>query len=94
MQAAGKVIGAIVTADAARTAGTATVQVRINGVATAFLAGAVALDATNPTSDSAFVAHASGLAFASGQTVGAALVTSGWTPITADAAIWLVLSLD
>jgi hypothetical protein len=94
MNRAGRVVGLIVTSDDARTAGTATVRARINGTGTTFNAGAVILNGTNTTSMSSFVSWANGLAFTAGQTVGADVVTSGWTPITADLSVWIVVMFD
>lgn len=91
---AAHVIGMFITSDAARTAGTATAQVRINGSATAFNAGSVVLNATDTLSDSDIIAHASGNAVTAGQKVGCAIVTSSWTPTTADIDCWVVLSMD
>lgn len=93
MPTAGRVVGAILVTDTARTAGTATLQVRVNGTPTAFASGGVVIDGTTTTSNSAFVAYENGVAFTAGQTVGAALVTSGWTPTTADATCWLLVEL-
>ncbi len=93
MQTAGRVVGAIITSDAARTAGTATVAVEVNNGTQAFNSGAVALDATNTTSDSSFVAWGSGVSFNAGDTLGAEVTTSGWTPTTANFSIWLVVML-
>ena len=80
--------------DAARTAGTATAKVRVNGTGQTFNGGSVVLDATNTTSDSDLVAHSSGVAVSSGQTVGCEVVTSSWTPTTADLSCWIVVSYD
>jgi len=92
MPAAGAVIAAFLSTDGARTAGTATLRVTINGVPTTFLAGAVVLDATNTSRDSAY--DATGLAFASGDTIGVNVITSGWTPTTANVTAWLVMRLS
>jgi hypothetical protein len=94
MERAGTVIGLIVTSDAARTAGTATVRVRVAGVATTFAADAVQLNATRTTSDSAFVDAPAGVAFTAGQTIGVAVVTSGWTPTTANLRIQMVVGMQ
>lgn len=91
MGRAGKVIGLIVVSDDARTAGTATARVRIAGSGTAFDSGSVVLDGTNTTSDSSFVAYSSGVTFTAGQTVGCEIVTSGWTPTTANLTVWVVV---
>lgn len=94
MDRAGRVVGLIIVSDAARTAGTATARVRIAGAGTAFNGGAVVLNATTTTSDSSFVAYGSGVAFTAGQTVGADVVTSGWTPITANVNVYVVVMLE
>jgi hypothetical protein len=94
LQSAGAIIGMVVTSDDARTAGTATIRARINGTGADFASGAVALDGTNTISDSAFVAKANGVAFAAGDTIGAEAVTVGWTPITADLAVWIVVEIN
>ncbi len=94
IQAAAHVIGLYIISDAARTAGTATVRVRIAGTGTTFNSGAVALDATNTTSDSSMVLPGSGLAVTAGQTVGCDVVTVGWTPTMADLQCMLVISYD
>lgn len=88
------VIGAFLVTDAARTAGTATLQVRINGTGTAFCSGGVALDATNTVSDSCMVLPASGLALTSGQSIGCEVDTASWTPTSADFQCAIVLSFD
>jgi hypothetical protein len=93
MDLAGRVVGVIIASDDARTAGTATARVRVNGASTAFNAGAVALDGTNTLTDSAFVAWGSGVAFAAGDTLGVAVQTSSWAPTTANVAVWLVVAL-
>lgn len=93
MDLAGRVVGLIITSDDARTAGTATVRVRVAGTGTTFNSGAVVLDATNTTSDSAFVPFAQGVAFAAGQNVGVDVVTSGWGPTTANFSVWAVVML-
>lgn len=88
------VVGLRVIADATRSGGTATANVRIDGTGTTFHSDSVVLDATNTTGDSDMVAHASGLAVTAGQTVGCELVTSSWTPTTADIACWITVSYD
>jgi hypothetical protein len=90
MPADGAVLGAFLVVGEARTAGTATLRLRINTVDTAFLAGAVVLDGTNTTRDSVF--DETGLAFSAGDEIGLNLTTSGWTPTTAHATAWLLCS--
>lgn len=91
---ASHVIGAILVTDNARTAGSAELRVRVGGVATVFAAGAVVLDGTNTTRVAAFVDHASGIAATAGSSIGVAIVTSGWTPTSANLNVLLVISLD
>lgn len=94
MARSGYVVGAFVVSDAARTAGTATVRVRVSGTDTAFDSGSVALDASNTTSDSSIVASDLGVSFSSGQTLGVNVTTSGWTPTTADLSVWLLVQIS
>jgi hypothetical protein len=94
MRQAGRVVGLVILSDAARLTGDATARVRITGSGTTFNSGAVALDGTNTITDSAFVAHTSGVAFVSGNALGMDIVTSSWTPTTANLTGWLVVSLD
>jgi hypothetical protein len=91
---AGRVVGLHLIANDARTAGTATARVRINGSPTAFASDAVQLDGTTTQRDSALVAYSSGLAFNAGNTLGIEVVTSGWTPTTADFVGWLTVKYD
>lgn len=92
MPVSGQVIGAFLMSDDARTAGTATLVVRINTVATTFVSGAVALDGTNTQRVSTFV-PGSGLSFSEGDEIGVALTTASWTPTTANATAWLLVRL-
>jgi hypothetical protein len=94
MSRAGRVVGLIMVSDAARTAGTATARVRVAGAGTTFDGGSVQLNATDTTSDSSFVAYGSGVAFTAGQTIGADVVTSGWTPITANVNVYVVVMFE
>jgi hypothetical protein len=95
MDRAGRIIGVLITADAARTAGTATVRVRVNGTGAAFNAGACALTAApNTVSDSSFVSFANGVSFAATDRIGMEVTTSGWTPTTADIQTLMVVQLD
>jgi hypothetical protein len=91
---AGRVVGLIMVSDAARTAGTATARVRIDGVGTTFDSGSVVLNGTETTSDSTFVAYGGGVAFTAGQTIGADVVTSGWTPTTANLQLYVIVMLE
>ncbi len=94
MARSGYIVGAFMTSDAARTAGTATLRVRISGADTAFDAGGCVLDATNTTSHSDIVASTLGVSFSSGQTIGVNVTTSGWTPTTADLSVWLLVQIN
>ena len=86
------IVGAKITSDAARTAGTATVKVLLNGASTAFDAGSVVLDGTRTTQDCSIVVPSSGIAVTSGSdTIGVEVVTSGWTPTTADVTVELLV---
>lgn len=91
---AGRVIGISLLSNAARTAGTATARVLINGSSTAFDGGSVQLNATNLTRDSSLVAYSSGLTFTAGNRLGVEIVTSGWTPTTADMTAWLTVKYE
>ena len=93
MDLAGRIVGMIVTSDAARTAGTATVAAEVDSATQAFNGGAVQLNATQTTSDSSFVSFANGVAFTAGQTIGAEVTTSGWTLTTADLSVFIVVML-
>lgn len=92
MKNAGRVVGGILNANDARTAGTATLAVRVNGTPTNLTA---VLNATDTQFTSAFVNHPDGVSFAAGDSVGAAIVTDGsWAPTTADFNAYLIVSLD
>jgi hypothetical protein len=93
MEKAGRIVGLILVSDAARSAGTATGRVRVNGAGAAFNAGAVVLDATLTVSDSSFVAYTSGVSFNAGDRVGIEVTTASWTPTTADLQGFIVVQL-
>lgn len=93
LRVAGEIVGCILASNAARTAGTCTMRVRVAGTPTAFNSGAVALDGTNTTKDASFVAPGSGVSFSATDAIGVDLQTSGWTPTTADFTMWLVVRL-
>jgi hypothetical protein len=81
---AGSVTGIVVRSNAARTAGTLTVDVTINGVATGLQA---ILDAVNITFDVATQAIGTDV-FVSGDEIGIVLSTdAGWLPVTADVSV-------
>lgn len=94
MQRAGEVVGAILLSDAMRTAGTATLVVRVDGVGQTFASGACVIDAATVTSVSAFVPPGQGVSFAAGGTLNIEVVSSGWSPITANLSAWLIVALD
>ena len=95
MRFAGEVVGIVLVSDANCTAGTATAQVRIGGVATAFNGGSVVIDTTSLVRDADFVAVGSGVAFTAANRIGLAVTTSGaWAPTTANFVGWMVAELD
>lgn len=87
------VVGMAMVADAARATGSAKARLRLSGVDTAFNSDACLLDATLTTQVTSIVTDpASGVAIASGGTrLGVNIVTSGWTPITANVAVWIIV---
>lgn len=91
----GWIVGARIVATNARTAGTATVSVLLNGVDTAFDSGSVALDASRTTQDASIVTASAGIRIASGgDTIGVNLITSGWTPTSGNVTVWLLVTWD
>jgi len=90
----GRVVGMFMCSDANRTAGTATAKVRIGGVDTTFNSDSVQLNGTNVNRTSSVVAFANGPAFVAGNAVSASVVTSGWTPTTANISIFVVVAFD
>lgn len=94
MPADGEVIGAWIVGDDARTAGTATVVVRVNGATFAFADGSCVLNATNTLQNAQIVGKGRGVPFNAGDSVGASVTTSGWTPTTANIAVWVVCRLE
>ena len=91
--AAGKIIAAYLNADASRTAGSAVLRPTVNGTGFVLGSGNPTLDATNTLRHSVAVAWANGIAFTAGQRISCELVTSGWTPITANVTALLVIGL-
>lgn len=87
-----EIVGIDVTSNAARTAGTLTVDATIDGTVTGVQA---ALDATNTTRHYARNARAADAGVA-GSRVGVKLTTSSWTPVTADvtATVWVLAHLE
>ncbi len=94
MPRAGRVVAIYMISDDNRTAGTAVARVTINGAGTAFDSGSVQLDGTNVNRDSAMVAYSSGVAFAAGNDVGLQVVSSGWTPTTANITLWMTVRFE
>ena len=94
MPLAGRVIGAFITSDAARSAGTATLRPTISGTGQNISGGNPVLDATNTTRHGVAVKWANGVSFNAGQRVGCELVSSGWTPITANVTAFLVVAMN
>lgn len=87
-----EVIGVTVTSNAARTAGTLTADVTIDGTVTGLQA---VLDETNTTRHYSRQSRGSDVGVA-GSRVGVKLTTSSWTPTTADIAVtvWVIASLE
>ncbi len=94
MKTAGRVIGAWITSDDNRVTGTATVRVRINGAGTDFASGAVQLNATDVNRSSAIVSYANGVAFAANTDVGLEVVTSSWSPTTANIVAFMMVQFE
>jgi hypothetical protein len=94
MKTAGRVIGAWITSDDNRVTGTATVRVRVNGTGTDFASGAVQLNATDVNRSSAIVAYASGVAFAANTDVGLEVVSSSWSPTTANIVAFMMVQFE
>lgn len=90
---AGYVVGAMITSDTDRTAGSATVKVNVSTTSTAYNAGAVVLDASHVRSHSDFAIPSSGIAISAGDTIGMQVATSGWTPTTANFVGWLLIQI-
>jgi hypothetical protein len=91
---AGRIVGARLITDEDRTAGTATARVRIGGTGTAFDGGNVQLNASNVSRNQRLVPWASGVTFNAGQRLGMEVVTSGWTPTTANLTGFLIVKYD
>jgi hypothetical protein len=83
-----------INSDASRTAGVAIAKPTVQGVAVDFAANTCDLDATNTQRDSAFVSWDDGVPVAAGDRLGAAVVTAGWAPITANIRIQIVVQLN
>jgi hypothetical protein len=94
MPRVGRVVAIYMVSDANRTAGTATARVVINGAGTAFDGGSVVLDGTNVNRDSGVVAYSSGVSFVAGNDVALEVVTSGWTPTTANITLWMTVRFE
>jgi hypothetical protein len=87
-----EVIAIDVVSNAARTAGTLTVDATIDGTVTGLQA---ALDATNTTRFYTRQSRGSDVAVA-GSRIGVKLTTASWTPVSADvtAGVWAIFSLE
>lgn len=87
-----ELVGISVTSNAARTAGTLTVDATIDGTVTGLQA---ALDGTNTTRDTGVQARGTDVGVA-GSRLGVKLTTSSWTPTTADivATVWAIVHLE
>lgn len=87
-----EIVGISVVSNAARTAGTLTVDATIDGTVTGLQA---ALDGTNTTRHKNTQVRGSDTGSA-GSRVGIKLTTSSWTPVTADiiATAWVIASLE
>jgi len=94
MPVAGRVVAAFIQSDAGRTAGTAQLRPTISGTGANFTGGNPTLDATNTARHSVLTTWANGVSFNAGQRVGCELITSGWTPTTANVTALLVVRLD
>jgi hypothetical protein len=88
----GEIVGMYVTSDASRVTGTLTLRANVGGVSTVFNGDAVQLG-SSPTSRMSSIADpGAGVAIASGgDELGIDVVTSGWSPITADVAAWMLV---
>lgn len=91
MPVAGYVVALFVTADLARSSGTAEVRVRKNGVVLPFKGGACALDAARPLRSSAV--DPTGFPVAANDTVGISIVTTNWAPTAGDIRARLVVRM-
>ena len=86
----GRVIGISVRGSAARTAGTATFQLNLNGTTTSAMQAVI--DGTNTTTRSFW--DTIGPLVSAGQTLGVTVTTSGFTPTTADYSVMLFVLMD
>lgn len=87
------VVGMAMISDASRATGSATARLRLSGVDTVFNSNACVLDGTlQEQVTSIVVSPSDGVAIASGGTrIGVNIVTSGWTPTTANIAVWVIV---
>lgn len=95
----GYICGAYLNSDASRTAGSAVLRPTINGTGQVMFGGNPTLDATNALRHAMFNTREDallgpGITFTAGQRIGCELVTSGWTPITADVTALLVIAMS
>lgn len=90
------IVGLVVELNAARITGTADFYIKIAGASGVSLAGTLCrIDGSNTLYKAVFAAnHAAGLAVTAGQTIQIQTDNASFTPITADAKAYLVLSVD
>jgi hypothetical protein len=91
---AGRVVGARLITDEARTAGAATARVMIGGTRTVFAGNTVQLNASNVSRNQRLVSWSSGLTFNAGTRLGMEVVTSGWTPTNANITGFLIVKYE
>lgn len=87
----GKVIAIQAALSKSRTAGTAEVQVLLNGVAQVGAGETVVLDGVNPLTISEFIGP---IEYNVGDTVTAQVVTTGFSPANASITVWMTFQLD
>ena len=93
MPSAGVVTGGAIWSTAARTAGTATLWVRIASGASYSAMQSCALDGTNMSAISILLPDST-IRFGKGETLEAFISTSGWTPTTADVGALVFVEYD
>ena len=95
MPLAGEIVGIFAIADANRTAGTATIQVTVDGATQTFDGGQVcALNSFNTRRHSVMALRGDGESVNAGQRVALQVVTSGWAPTTANLTAWFTVRFD
>lgn len=90
--AAGEIIAAWIISNGSRTGGTATLKFLLGGVENDFASNACKLDASNTDRIVTYVPPGSGLSVSGGSTMQPRLVTSGWTPTTADLSVYFLFA--